>query len=421
MFYAEICAGVGGGSLGLHRAGLHAAWLNEIDRRAADVLRVRFPETPIYEADAANLDGRALVAAHGPIDLLMGGTPCQDLSTAGRRAGLHGEKSIIFFQLIHLWAETQATYALWENVAGALWSHRGRDFASVLSTFVGAAVAVPRTGWCRAGVAAGPEAVAAWRVLDAQYFGVPQRRKRVFVLAARAGGVDPAQVLLECESVRRSTVPCETTRQTITGDLGRSAPATRAVAITTEAAPFNLGTVTRPGERSRVMAGALASTLTTDGLMHIIPNVAHTLTAHYAKGGDPGTDMYIVGVGEDAFAFNACQDASGGGRIAPTLLASGRRNVRASGGGTIGLLPLAPMGRPRRLLPMECERLMGWPDGWTDVADNRGNPASDTFRYRASGNGIVSHVTQWIGQRLIKFHGDTEQAGNHIAVLLGHA
>jgi DNA (cytosine-5)-methyltransferase 1 len=362
VVYAEICAGVGGGSLGLHRAGFRAAWFNEINARAADVLRARFSDIPVYQTDAAELDGRVLIEQHGSLDLLVGGTPCQDLSTAGRRAGLHGEKSIIFFQLIRLWAETRATYALWENVAGALWSHHGRDFAYVLSAFVGAPVAVPRTGWCRAGVAAGPEAVAAWRVLDAQYFGVPQQRKRIFVLAARAGGVDPAQVLLESNSVYRDTPPRVETRQTIAADFGRSTPVSRTLEINAEVAPFNLSAVTRPGERSRVTAGAPAPTLTTDGLMHVIPNVAHTLTAHYAKGGDPSRDMYIVR--EDA---------------------------------------LVPTGRPRRLLPVECERLMGWPDGWTDVADDHGKSASDTFRYRACGNGIVSHVTQWIGERLVVF------------------
>jgi DNA (cytosine-5)-methyltransferase 1 len=110
--YAEICAGVGGGSLGLHRAGFQAAWLNEIDSRAANVLRARFPNTPVYETDAAQLDGERLVQRHGPIDVFVGGTPCQDLSSAGRRAGLHGEKSVVFFQLIRLWEETRAIYAL---------------------------------------------------------------------------------------------------------------------------------------------------------------------------------------------------------------------------------------------------------------------------------------------------------------------
>ncbi|HXC25541.1 MAG TPA: DNA cytosine methyltransferase [Gemmatimonadaceae bacterium] len=398
MVYAEICAGVGGGSLGLHRAGLRAAWFNEINARAADVLRARFSDIPVYQTDAAELDGRVLIEQHGSLDLIVGGTPCQDLSAAGRRAGLHGEKSIIFFQLIRLWAETQATYALWENVAGALWSHRGRDFACVLSAFVSAPVAVPRTGWCRAGVAAGPEAVAAWRVLDAQYFGVPQRRKRVFILAARTGGVDPAQVLLESNSVYGDTTPRHETRQTIADDLDRSTLASCAIKIHAEVAPFNLGAVTRPRERSRVTAGAPAPTLTTDGLMHVIPNVAHTLTAHYAKGGDPSTDMYIVG--EDAVAFRARQNASSAGRIVPTLLALEHRNAH-TGSGPMDVLRSTPIGRPRRLLPVECERLMGWPDGWTDVADHRGKSASDTFRYRACGNGIVSHVTQWIGERLM--------------------
>lgn len=377
MVYAEICAGVGGGSLGLHRAGWRAAWLNEIDRRAATVLRTRFTGIPIYATDAMQLDGHALVGRHGPIDLLVGGTPCQDLSTAGSRAGLQGTKSVIFFQLVRLWQETHAPYLLWENVSGALSNRCGKDFAAVLSALVGAPVIVPRTRWQRAGVAAGPDAVAAWRVLDAQYFGVPQRRKRVFVLAARAGGVDPAQVLLERESVLGHPAPRTTARQTAPADLGRGTPTSRARNPNTEVAAFHLGSITRPGERSRVVPGTPAPTLTTDGLIHVIPHIALTLTAHYAKGGDPSMDMYIVG--NDTSALNPC-----------------------IGGGTS--LHVAPPGRPRRLMPVECERLMGWPDGWTDVADHKGKSASDTFRYRACGNGIVSHVTQWIGARLASRH-----------------
>jgi DNA (cytosine-5)-methyltransferase 1 len=384
--------------LGLHRAGFQAAWLNEVDSRATDVLRARFLNTPIYEMDVAHLDGEMLVQRHGPIDVLVGGTPCQDLSSAGRRAGLHGEQSIVFFQLIRLWEETRAIYALWENVAGALSSHRGQDFASVLSAFVGATVLVPRTGWRRAGVAAGPKAVAAWRVLDAQYFGVPQRRKRVFVLATRAGGVDPAQVLLECKGMRRDPTACGTARQTVTGDVGADSSAAGRLKATTATVAFNLGSITRPGERSRLTEGAPTPTLTTDGLMHVIPAIAHTLTAHYAKGGDPSTDTYIAG--SDALAFNACQDASSAGGIVPTLLASGNRHAHAGSSGPMSVVRLTPNGRPRRLLPVECERLMGWPDGWTDVCDQHGKSASDTFRYRTCGNGIVSHVMQWIGEGL---------------------
>ena len=400
MIYAEICAGVGGGSLGLHRAGFRAAWLNEINRRAADVLRARFPDTPVYEADASTLNGRALLRDHGRIDLLVGGTPCQDLSIAGRRTGLHGDKSIIFYQLVRLWEETQAPYVLWENVPGALSSHGGRDFAQVLSAFVGAAITLPRTRWRRAGVAAGPDAVAAWRVLDAQYFGVPQRRARVFVFAARTGGIDPAQVLFECDGVCGHSAASSTTGETSPRSSRKCAPKTCNYAIDNTLA-FNLSGITRPGERSRLASGRPSPTLTVDGMIHIVPAVAPTLTAHYAKGGNPTSDLFIVGRHE-ALAFNACRAETWSDDRTPMLVALGHRDGNRGGNGSTGLLRLLPAGCPRRLLPVECERLMGWPDGWTDVPDRREKPASDTFRYRACGNGIVSHMTQWIGERILR-------------------
>src|SRR5690606_7749441 len=133
-----------------------------------------------------------------------GGSPCQDLSIAGKRAGMtegSGTRSSLYFEQVRILQESEAPYFLWENVLGALSSNNGRDFAAVLSALVGAAVPVPSDGWQSAGVAAGPAGVAAWRVLDAQFFGVPQRRRRVFVLGARAGGVDPAEVLLDGDGV----------------------------------------------------------------------------------------------------------------------------------------------------------------------------------------------------------------------------
>jgi site-specific DNA-cytosine methylase len=198
--YAELFAGAGGMGLGLERAGLECAWNAENADFPRSVLQYRHPAVPLY-GDVTTLDGRALVERHGPIDLLAGGSPCQDLSVAGKRAGLEGARSGLFYHQARLFEETGATYCLWENVHGALSSHAGRDFALVLSTFVGATVRVPAGRWGGAGVAAGPAGVAAWRVLNAQHMGVPQRRRRVFVLVARAGGACPAQILLEPEGL----------------------------------------------------------------------------------------------------------------------------------------------------------------------------------------------------------------------------
>jgi DNA-cytosine methyltransferase len=212
MTYAELFAGAGGLSLGLDAAGFHAAAHAEIEVHARAVLRYRWPETRL-DGDVTKIDG----ADYAGITLLSGGSPCQDLSVAGKRAGLtegSGTRSSLFFEQVRIWNESRAPYLLWENVAGAFSSNNGRDFAAVLSALVGSTVDVPRDGWRGGGgVVAGRDAVAAFRVLDLQHFGPPQRRVRVFVLAARAGGVDPAEVLALSEGVCGHPSPRQQSRE----------------------------------------------------------------------------------------------------------------------------------------------------------------------------------------------------------------
>lgn len=209
MKYAELFAGAGGLSLGLEAAGFHAVAHAEIEPHARAVLRYRWPHTRL-DGDVTKVNG----ADYAGITLLSGGSPCQDLSVAGKRAGLTGSRSSLFHEQCRIWRESGAPYLLWENVLGALSSNNGADFATVLSTIVGSTVAVPATGWRGGGgVVAGRDAVAAWRVLDLQHFGPPQRRVRVFVLAARTGGVDPAEVLALSEGVCGHPSPRQQSRE----------------------------------------------------------------------------------------------------------------------------------------------------------------------------------------------------------------
>lgn len=211
LTYSELFAGAGGLSLGLDAAGFHAAAHAEIEPHARAVLRYRWPDTRL-DGDVTKIDG----ADYTGITLLSGGSPCQDLSVAGKRAGLTGSRSSLFHEQCRIWRESDAPYLLWENVLGALSSNDGADFAIVLSTIVGSTVHVPGDGWRGGGgVVAGRDAVAAWRVLDLQHFGPPQRRVRVFILAARAGGVDPAEVLALNEGVCRHPSPRQQSRESV--------------------------------------------------------------------------------------------------------------------------------------------------------------------------------------------------------------
>jgi len=202
--FLELFAGAGGMTQGFEAAGWECVGHAEIEPHARGVLRYKWPEVPLH-GDVAQLDGTTL--PH--FDLLTFGAPCQDLSIAGKRAGMtegSGTRSSLFFEAIRIWKESSAPLALYENVLGAYSSNHGKDFAAVLSAFVGAAVPVPADGWRGAGVAAGPAGIAAWRTVDLQHFGwdgntTPQRRRRVFVLGTRTGDYDPAEVLLVADGL----------------------------------------------------------------------------------------------------------------------------------------------------------------------------------------------------------------------------
>ena len=227
LTYVELFAGAGGLSMGLDMAGWECLGHCEIEEFPRRVLAERWPGVPLH-GDVTALTGAAIIEAAGgeaPL-LLSGGSPCQDLSVAGKRKGLGGERSSLFHHQMRLWDETGARYCLWENVLGAFSSHNGRDFAAVLSSFVGSAIAVPADGWGSSGVAAGRTGVAAWRVLDAKYFGVPQRRRRVFVLGTRAGGVDPSEVLSVADRVSRDLAPRSEAGQGVAADAAGGARGT---------------------------------------------------------------------------------------------------------------------------------------------------------------------------------------------------
>jgi DNA (cytosine-5)-methyltransferase 1 len=411
--FGECFAGAGGMSLGLERAGLAPAWYCELDRRARAVLRARWPATPLY-GDIRELKGRVLVRRHGPIDLLVGGFPCQDLSAAGKRAGLAGSRSSLFFELTRVWEETGAPYLLAENVAGALSSHGGQDFARILSTLVGADLAVPQGGWLRGGVAAGPAAVAAWRVLDLRYMGAgglgpPQRRVRVFVLAARAGGVDPAEVLALGQGVCRHPDPREAAGEgaarevgaRVAGRLGsHRAGGSRNDLDTAGCYPvqpftWDRANVTSPTNRTTATPG-MSGTLHTEGLRVVQPlcvtgPTTHALTAEGCDASEDGTGRGTPTIVQPWPA------------VAPTLDA---RDAKGPGNFHNGELQATIVQeRPRRLMPLECERLMGWPDGHTaEGVDERGRrfTLSDSARYRLCGNGVGAPHAEWLGRRLLE-------------------
>ncbi len=500
MRYGELFAGAGGLSLGLDRAGMECAFHAEIEDFPRRVLKHHWPDTPLY-GDVSELDGKKLIRECGQIDLLSGGSPCQDLSVAGKRKGMSegsGTRSSLYYEQIRIWKETGADLILWENVDGARSSNKGKDFALVLQAIVGGTVPVPerkgkRISWPRSGVVSGPTGVAAWRMLDAQWFGVPQRRRRVFVLGTRTLKYDPAQILLEPEGLPRNPPSRREAGKGATESFGGS----------TEETGGGVGTLNASGAGLNRPAGQCNELdfVITQGAIPILEatsrqGLSNEGSAGIGKDADPmftlqatqqhgvlafGTDGHGQAWTTPAHPSLCAQQVSDTSARQHGVLAFGWQNSQSQGDSvgeitpardksktpavlcaawdrvnvtsktnrsrveyglpsptlhsegmhviecaeyqheerTVGALlarGISPghnaddfftvakerSGVPRRLMPVECERLMGWEDGWTDVPDERGKPASDSARYRACGNGVVSNCSEWIGHRIIQ-------------------
>lgn len=216
----SLFSGAGGLDLGLQRAGMDVVALCEIDPKARMVLRKHWPDTYIYN-DVREVTRERLITdnIHRP-DIVAGGSPCQDLSVAGRRKGLDGSRSGLFWEQCRIADEIGADI-FWENVPGALSSNNGADFAAVLWGITGALVELPpKQKWAKSGVLVGPKRTAIWRIADAQRFGVPQRRRRIYVVGCSgtvARGLAP--LLLERQSGQGNH---QTSRETGTRASGAS-------------------------------------------------------------------------------------------------------------------------------------------------------------------------------------------------------
>jgi DNA (cytosine-5)-methyltransferase 1 len=204
----SLFAGVGGFDLAMERNGVKVVAAVEIDKKCQEVLAHRFPSTKLFDdvttVKGSDLIGTGFVPSRG---IITGGFPCQDLSVAGKRAGLAGARSGLFWEIARIVEETQTEYAILENVPGLLSSNNGADFAVVLGTMADLGYSV------------------AWRVLDAQYFGVPQRRKRVFIACRRASSGSAAEILFKSKGLRRNPTQSQQAGQdsarTITESVGR--------------------------------------------------------------------------------------------------------------------------------------------------------------------------------------------------------
>lgn len=346
MKYLSLFSGIEAATVAWYPLGWECVAVAEIEPFPAAVLAHHYPAVPnLGDVTTITSDD---IAALGKIDLVVFGSPCQDLSVAGKRLGFDGERSGLFTTATRIvrWARERCgcRFALWENVPGAFSSNQGRDFAVVIEQMAGCRhVEVPKNGWGTEGAALGDDGLLEWGTLDAQWFGVAQRRRRVFALADFGDWASRRPILLEPDSLRGDSAPSRETRK--------------------EAA------------RSAVCRPAFSSKDADD----------ETASAMKARDYKDATDLVCVHGTQDPCVQTECAHTLGRNNGAENAIVYGSMAVR-------------------RLTPIECERLQGFPDGYTAIPW-RGNPTNecpDGPRHKALGNSMAVPVMRWIGRQIEK-------------------
>ena len=351
------------------------------------------------------------------IDLLVGGTPCQDYSVAGLRAGMDGVRGSLTLTYAAIARRYRPRWLAWENVTGVLSINGGRDFASFLGLLSGRRIEVPRNGWGNAGVVPGYNRAygLAWRVLDAQYirvdgFGraVPQRRRRVFVVGYLGDWRRAAAVFLERESLCGDTPPSRAERKDVAPTI--SARTSGGGGLGTD---FDLdgGLIAKPllagGHGNNPIDENLVSFPITAGMAASAARMPHEqgalLPICFNSREDPEVTWDRAGsLGAGSPQAQAIAIQAGALRTNPT---SGPDGVGVQEGIAYTLEARAEVQAVqsewavRRLMPIECERLQGFPDKFTALP-HRGKPAADGPRYKALGNSMAVNAMRWIGQRI---------------------
>lgn len=375
---------------------------------------------------------RLILAGHiDAPDVFCGGTPCTSFSVAGLRQSLAaatGQLTYTFCEIANAIDATRTSagmrpsVVLWENVPGVL-STRDNAFGCFLAGLAGDDCPVepgprPEQGrssfhwrwqkdtrlhrpkWPQSGMVIGPRRTVAWRLLNAEYFGLAQHRERVFVVASAHDGIHPAEVLFERESVYGDHPPSRESRKNDTfTTVTCAAEPSQAPSIISHGIPGNwIGRKPENGGNSTQLLSERAPALTSTDRHGVIcihgtqdPNT-RSECAH-ALGRNQGGENAILSVGE---AHTVALRGRAGGSAAEVGGVTANC-LRASQGG--GDKPYVLNSHVRRLLPRECERLMGFPDGYTAIPF-KGRPAADSHRYAALGNSWPVPVVQWIGRRI---------------------
>jgi DNA (cytosine-5)-methyltransferase 1 len=378
MRYISTFSGIEAASVAWEPLGWEPMAFSEIDEFPSAVLAHRYPSVPNL-GDITKVDWKEFVSGSGRPDVLVGGSPCQSFSLAGGRESLGGE-SRLMFEFIRACDEVRSPWILWENVCGVL-NTRDNAFRQLLDALQG-------IGYVSL----------AWRVLDAQFFGVAQRRRRVFLIGHLGTGGGAAAVLFESESVRGNTQTSKQKREALARAAGRGSSAGGSAGFCGYASST---------ARSIGYAEETAPTLKGNDWQAQVPDVLHATAIRTAQTGANGSGVSdeathtVDAHGPEAVAYAVrMREGKAGGGKGP-LVQTDMSGTIATGNDQTMFVPIDGVGYVvRRLTPTECERLQGFPDGWTDVPFKGKEHPSDTPRYKAIGNSMAVPVMRWIGERI---------------------
>jgi len=405
MKYLSVCSGVEAATVAWHPLGWNPIGYAEIENFPSAVLNHHYPTVP----NLGDITKYKEWNINGTVELLVGGTPCQAFSVAGLRKGLEDPRGNLTLVYTGILDRFKPKWFVWENVPGVLSSSGGRDFGSFLG-----AVAELGYGF-------------SYRVLDAQYFGVPQRRRRVFVVGCLGDWVSASKVLFEPDCLSRDTEESRKTRE-------------RTSSATSSGVRGNIETFNRQSH-SQFGVDPLASTVKArdhkqftdlvvyethpaDSRVREMGDVCQTVTSRWGTGGgnvpialqdisgrdkaqngrgwnDDGVSYTLDAAATQGVAYSIREDAIAGNfsatplQVTPALQAL-RPSVQSHHAQTF----IAQKMAVRRLTPVECERLQGFPDNYTNIPW-RGKPESpDSLRYKAMGNSMAVPCMKWIGERI---------------------
>ena len=416
--YGSVCSGVEAATVAWHDLGFEPQWFSEIEPFPSAVLQHHYPEIPNH----GDMTKFKEWNNDKTIDLLVGGTPCQSFSVAGLRKGLSDPRGNLMLTYLAMAEQLKPRWLVWENVPGVLSSNGGRDFATFLT-------AMGKIGYGFA-----------YRVLDAQYFGVPQRRRRVFVVGCLGDWRSAASVLFESESLSGNPAPSREERQKVAPTVGTGPPYSRTgnSRVETDALVFTPSSIAGYKEgvgTLRAQGGDIGGGSENLAVTYALPG--NWIGRKPENGGnqvEPFLDLSPCQTATDVHAVvyeHHAQDSrvkelpevcstvtakygTGGGNMPIVAVATGETTLSdvtmsltasyGQGGADLATKPMICTNIVRRMTPKECERLQGFPDNYSQISW-RGKEPEDCpngHRYKAMGNSMAVPVMRWIGERIKK-------------------